>query len=409
MSSLESIRQTIATNNVISPVGVEVMAEVRGDYRGESVVVSSESSKLADAAEEIGMSVAHRADKKTLGQREVRQGRGTNLEALARIADYYDKLPNMPKEDQLKALVELLKQFQEQLSGGGGGDSGQVTKEDILRALQNFDGDVTHQFAALEIAREHFEATGAGGDFLALLDEARGDFEETGIARDVRAGFAIADLANKAAATLETDPKTVRDTYRSLLRESGNFAQLFEGLKKFDLGKNLSEVIEIFREAAGRDLSSTGPSTDPLHLQSLLTELGKLKKLDSVMDMADQLMRTLSRLIPPSQREGLDPQSLTGRLLAFVSKSAVGLQDARALIGTDGKSMTAAQQVVLANGLKGLHGELPDDLMPSPQARLQQSSTITSLQDSLVEEEEAEYERKNGKKKKNDKDDEKET
>ncbi len=375
------------------------MQEVRGNYRGEAVMVSSESSKLADAAEELGMGVAHHADKKTLGQREVRQGRGTNLEALARIADYYDKLPNMPHEDQLKALVEKMKSFQNLLEGGGGG-SGLPTKEDILAALQSFDGDVTHQFAALEIAREHFETIGADAGFLALLDEARGSFEESGIARDVRAGFAIADLAAKAQATLETDPKTVRDTYRNLLRESGNFSQLFEGLKKFDLNKNLGAVIDLFREAAGRDLASTGPSTDPLHLQSLLTELGKLKKLDSVMDMADQLMRTLSRLIPPNAREGLDPSSLTGRLLAFVSKAAVGLQDARQLLGTEGKSMTAGQQVVLANGLKNLHGELPDDLMPSPQARLQQSSTISLLQDTLVEEEEAEYEKKNGKQKK---------
>lgn len=392
MSSLESIRQTIATQTVVSPVGTEVMAEVRGDYRGEAVMVQSESSKLADAAEELGMSVAHHSDKKSLGQREVRQGRGTNLEAIARIADYYDKLPNMPREDQLKGLVESLRQFQDLLEKGGGG-SGAPTKDDILKALASFDGDVTHQFAALEIAREHFEAVGADAGFLGLLEEARSAFEESGIARDVRAGFAIAEIANRAAATLETDPSIVREAYRSMLREESNFSQLFEGLKKFDLGRNLGAVIETFREAAGRDLASTGPSVDPGRLQSLLAELSKLKKLDTVLDMSEQLMRTLGRLIPSSMRDGLDSTALTGRLLAYTAKTVVGLADARQLMGPNADGLSAGTRVVLANGLRGLHGELPDDLMPSPQARLQQNATIVALQDTLVEEEEEEYQR----------------
>lgn len=175
--SAEITRQNVAAYTAISPVGGEVMEAVRGTYRGEEVTLSSEESKLADAAEELGMSVAHRADKKSLGQRSVRQGAAAYPEALARLREYLEELPDMPREDELVSLVEKLQSFQDSLeqatSRGGAG----VTKDDVLAALQEFDGDVAHQFAGLEIARAQFEAQGAGEDFLAVLDSARAAFE----------------------------------------------------------------------------------------------------------------------------------------------------------------------------------------------------------------------------------------
>jgi type III secretion system YopN/LcrE/InvE/MxiC family regulator len=387
----EVVRQNIAAFNVISPVGAEVMQEARGAYRGEEVVASSESSKLADAAEELGMSVAHRADKRTLAQREVRQGSGANLEALARIADYYDKLPDMPREVQLKALVDQLESFQQLMEKAGSGGGG-PTKEDILAALRDFDGDVTHQYAALDLARDYFAAAGAPSEFQLLLDEARGEFEKTDIARDVRAGFAAAEVAAKAAATLETDPATVRDTYRAMLRETMNMGQLFDSLGKFDVMKSFTETVATFMEAAGRDLSGTTSSTDPGFLHGLLTELSKLKKLQSVMDGTTQLVRTTERLLPKDERGQIDVRETASRLLNFAAQSAVGLADARVLLG---KLQTAepASQLAFATGLHGLHGEIPDDVMPSMQARLQQNATLRSLLDRLVSEEEEAFDK----------------
>ncbi|KPL52136.1 MULTISPECIES: HrpJ domain-containing protein [Hyphomicrobiales] len=388
---LESIRQTIATENVISPVGVEVMREVRGEYRGERVATTDEASKLSDAAEEIGMSVAHRADKKSLGQREVRQGRGANLEALARIADYYDKLPNMPREDALKALIDQLQTFEDLLGEAGGGGGGSVSKEDILAALQKFDGDVTHQYAALDMALEYFGTTDVGESFMALLEEARGDFERGDLGRDVRAGFAAAEIAEREAATLETDPGKVRDTYRQMLRESGNMGQLFDQIAKFDISKKFAEICEVFREIAGRDMNMTGPSSDPTFLHGLLTEISKLKKLQTVFESSRELVDKTERMLPAAGRGIGSPEETTSKLLNFAAKMATSLTDARGLLGSYEKAGPQTQ-VVFANGLKLLHAQLPDDLMPSMQARLQQVSTLGTLLNNLVAEEEAAYE-----------------
>lgn len=393
MSNIETTRQQIATFNVTSTVGAEVMDEVRGSRKGETVSTSNEASKLSDASEEVGMSVAHRADKKDLGHRILRQGQGTNLEALARVRDYLDKLPDMPREAQLKSLIDKLASFQEQLQGGGGGGS-TPTKEDVLAALQQFDGDVTHQFAALEIAREHFEATGASSELLALLDEAKGEFEKTDTARDVRAGFAAAEVASEKAATLETDPAKVRDAYRAMLRENQNMGQLFDSLSKFDMLKEFNEVVETFMTAAGRDLASTGPSTDANFLHGLITELSKLKKMQTMFEGVKDLVRTTERLFAASERGQLQTVDVASALLNFVSKAAVSPNDARALLARLRASV--ASKLAYANGVFNLHGEIPDDVMPSISARQQQRQTLKQLLEELVAEEEREFQAKGG-------------
>lgn len=393
MSGIETLRQNIASLNLTSPVGAAVVKEAQGNYRGEEVATSSEASKLQDAAEEVGMSVAHRADRKSLGQREVRQGQGTNFAALARIADYYDKLPDMPKEAELQSLVETLERFQDMMDKGGGG--GGVGKEDVLAALQQFDPDVTHQFAGLDIARDFFEAAGADSAFLSLLDEARGEYQKGDLGRDVRAGFAAAKTASQAAATLESDPAAVRDTYRQLLAETRNMGQLFSAFRQFDVLKNFDEIIRTFMQAAGADLASTGPSTESTHLHTLVTELAKLKKMQTVVDMSGQLMKTTDRMLGPGERAQGTATDVAGNVLDFASKAATGPGDAREML-TRYKDCSLATQVAFANGLRGLHAELPDDVMPTLQARLQQSGAIMTLLDALVAEEEREYEEGGG-------------
>ncbi|MBC8129909.1 MAG: hypothetical protein H7Y08_06265 [Rhizobiaceae bacterium] len=388
--TIETLRQNIAALNLTSPVGVEVAAAARGSYRGEQVTASSEASKLKDAAEEIGMSVAHRVDKRSLGQREVRQGQGANLDALARIADYYDKLPDMPREVELQTLVESLENMMRLMNEGGGSGQG-VTKDDVFAALQKFDPDVTHQFAGLEIAREFFAAAGADTAFQALLDDAQAEYQKGDLGRDVRAGLAASKEATQAAATLETDPAAVRNAYRQLLQEQKNMGQLFDAFRKFDVLKNFGEIVNTFMTAAGNDLRSTGPSTDPAYLHNLVTELAKLKKMQTVVDMSAQLMRTTDRLLLPGEKPGGDATDVASNVLNFASRASAGPADALKMLSRY-EQCSLATQVSFANGVRSLHAELPDEVMPSPQARLQQNNAVLGLLDQLVEAEDREYE-----------------
>lgn len=363
------------------------MAEVTGQYAGEEVRGSSESEKLADAAEEIGMSIAHRADKKSLHLREIRKGGGANVEALERIAAYYSQLPNFPSDAKLKNLVEELTKYLQRTGTEGGGQGQAVSKDDIFRALQNFDGDVTHQFAALEIAAEYF--AGMDAELDAAIAEAKRDFEEGELARDVRAGFAVAQLANEAAQKLNTNPAAVRNNYRQMLRESKNMGQLFDDLCAFDHLKNFNEILDIFLEAAGRDLGSAGPSTDPRFLNALLIELGKLKKIHTVYDNTGYQIGQLERLVGKDDAARISDQYLTSRLLHFCAKPNPSMSDAMAM--TDGiVGLGILPLLHVSNMIKGLYDEIPDEVLPTEQARANQTRAMLSWMTALVEEEERE-------------------
>lgn len=334
------------------------------------------------------MAVASRADRRSLGQRDIRAGRGGSAEAMAKAKEYGEKLPDMPGEAHFEGLIDLLNAYQDLASSGGGG--GGPSKEDVLQALQLFDGDVSHQFAALDMVRDHFEAEGADPGFLLLIDAAKAEFDRGNLARDVRAGFAVAAVASRDAATLESDPATVRDSYRAMLRETPSMGQVFDAIGRFDPLKTMDQAIALFTEAAGRDLASAGPSTDPAFLHSLLTELGKLKKMRTTLDATDQLIQLTERALPPRARGPRNTVEQAGRILAFASRPTAGPADARGMLGRF-ESAPLGLQLVYANGLRALHGEIPDEVMPSPQARLQQSGAIRGLLDQLVDAEERQF------------------
>ncbi len=373
----------VSTVALASPQGA-VEAEALGRYGGEEVRVASESEKLANASEEIGMSQAHRADKKTLQQREIRQGRAANVEALARISEYIDRLPDMPDDAKLKSLVEELASYFER-SGEGGGPP---TKGDVLAALQRFDPDPTHQFAALEIVAEYF--AGVDASLEAALDDAKLEFEREDLAREVRAGFAVAKLAHEASQTLETDPAVVRDTYRRMLREQKNMGQLFDDLCGFDVLKSFEEIVGLFLEAAGRDLGSAGPSTDVRFLELVLVELGKLKRVNTVFRLSGQQIEKANRLIPAQERLPLTPEGLTSRLLHFCTKSAPSTADAMGVLEGYGNAPVDVL-LHLGNAVKTLYDQVPDDVLPRPAARDMQNGALLGWLTTLAEREDAEF------------------
>lgn len=437
---LEVAGSQLASHAAGSPlVGEAQSVQRRGSYRDQTVVASQSLSKLS--ARQIAPAARqHPVDRLSLHRRDLRQGQAASFAATARIADYYDKLPQMPQTEALLHLISLFEAMSRHDSGsapeilaeplllnGDGSDSPAVSgaadanemrvggtrahsdgsgesssgdqrsgygpasgSEDIFAALQAFDPDVTHQYAALDILREHFSQVPAPEGFIRRLEQAAQVFEQTDIARDVRAGMAAARVADEAAQTLATDPAAFRNSYRAMLRERKDIGQLFDILSRFDLTMKFEAVIELFRTAAGHDLASIGPSTDRRFLHHLLGELGKLKKMQSTYEMTRNLIVITERVLAARERGTATAVDLTSRLLNFAGRTAPSLADARTLIEPM-RSVNLMGQVVFANGLRGIHVALPDDLIPSGAARIQQAVMLRALQDALVSEEEANY------------------
>ncbi len=391
MNDLNIARQNIASANAQSQVGAEVREAISGARKNDSVAAVPNNSDLSDIQEEIGNAVGKFADKRTLGQAKIRQGAGVNIEALKRIAEYYDKLPDMPRESELRDLVSKFQGFDDLLSGGEG-KGGSVTADDILDALRAFDGDVTHQYEALQVAQRYFEDTGASSEFRDVLDAAERSFDDPNIQKDVQAGYAIAKAASDAAPTLETSPGALRDTYREMLRSEKHMGQLFDQLSNFNIRMKFDEVVELFLETAGRELANSNSQADPVILGALTRELGALKEMRTVVEEGDRLIAQTRRIDPnfATAPDTAPEISLTSGLLNFAAKTSPSLSDARQLV----RSFEPASEqtmVVFANGLHDLHRLISDRSVASDTARLQQSTMLQNLRIDLSAAEEAAF------------------
>lgn len=302
-SPQEVIRTQIATNNSISPVGAEIMANAMGkDVRtNESVQVAPSKSDLTDALEELGMGIASRG-KPDLDKIKVRRGAAKDVDALSRIAEYLDELPDLPGEERYLQLARKMQSFQQMDSGGGGQGGDQITSDDLRRLLQDYDGDITHQLYALERLRNDAVEQGAPVAVLQAIDQLRGEFATPENLRDIRAGIASSMESHRMADRFGTDASSFRESYRELLRDpQPRLGAIFDTLRKFSLTESFDDVVGSFLKVAGNDLASTGPSTDPIFLGSLMTELSKLKNLRTVLKGAEDLAMKLDRTYPPAR------------------------------------------------------------------------------------------------------------
>lgn len=394
---LEMVRTQIATQNAESEVGVRTLGQ--SPVTKETVQMGGvDQSDIMDAIEELGAAVAERR-KPRLEETKVRKGAGTHTEGMGRITDIEEKLPDQPVDQRLRDLRERLDQFRESFDRGGSGSS-RPTVEDILDALRSYDSDPTHQFAALERFRQDVAALGAGDEFLSVVDQARATFRQGPMQRDVTAGFAAAEIANKMAGSLDTDPTTIRNSYRDMVRDNQNLGQIFDHLRTFNLASSFDQIIDSFTKIAGRDLDVLNADKDQVTIGetsqlvgNVLTELSKLKQIKTLYSESGLALETIKRVHPELKGSNSvpDQNDLTSRLLHFGSNPSTSVADAEKVIsgisGNDpGISVTAV------NTFRNIHALMPDAVLPSPIAREQQSRAIMDLSTRLVAREEAYFE-----------------
>lgn len=394
----EIITTQIATHNAASPVGAEIMTNMQGRSKttSEGVQVSTNPSDLTDALEELGMAAATRG-KKDLETMKARKGAGTDMDALSRIADYYDKLPNMPSDQKGRDLVRSLEQYQEEMLRNERGEgSGKNPKaEDIRKALQEYDGDITHQFAAIEDMRKRFVAANADPAFIALIDEVRAEMREPETAQEIMAGFYSAKEASSLADRFATDPQSFRDSYRDMVRSGGDLGRVFTALGEF-LQTGVSDetkfddIIDSFIKVAGDDMKSFGPSTDKAILGDVIAELKTLKNMKTALSMTQGMTAKLASIFPDMKDRLPSSSDITASLLSFASSKVPSAMDAEAMLRPF-SDLDPEVAVVALNVLRDMHNSLPDSVIPGDTARLQQSKILLNLSDTFVSVEETSF------------------
>ena len=108
-----------------------------------------------------------------------------------------------------------------------------------------------------------------------------------------------ARLNGGAVAAKAADPAAFLDAYGEIVHGSGGFTDTLKKLLERFPAKNLRNAVESMKKALGDDLSATVamPSSDPVRLQSILTDLSHMHISTTLIEMVDTLIERLKRTL----------------------------------------------------------------------------------------------------------------
>lgn len=322
-----------------------------GMWRGEQVVVKDAASELADAAEEISLYHAEKAESKRFEERECRSGRQAG--AVAQIEQILGYLEAVNAYEDPQKQADLVKRMQ----------ASQSHPREIARQHSR---DPGHQYALLQYALHDGEKNGAPADALDELRDAIADLEmEAG--PQIRAGLASIGSAAGYARSSQ-DIAAFQATYQDVVLGDASLSQTFRlavdrlgGAEGEDLARGLQGLVQ----ALGTDLAAARPSTEPARLQSLVQDLYQLEVAATVLDNCRGLGATLAA---KHATPGMRPVELMKELVAVTGEKWVGAPRFTGLAERLGVHATGAQ-IAFQTGVKFMLRDLPVQVFSDADSR----------------------------------------
>lgn len=170
------------------------------------------------------------------------------------------------------------------------------SKEDILKTLQEFYGDVSLADEAMEFLLETSE-----GELNNTIKEAKQEFEKTN-GREIAAGRNIHTEAREAASQGLGSASNMRDLYRNITGTPRDSTTLFNELSQKYAFKELKKVVSFLLHSLGADMKSKGPSIPHGQLHRLLTETRSLQAILGVYRFFNGRMGLIDKMFA---KEGL--------------------------------------------------------------------------------------------------------
>ena len=292
----------------------EPQAVVRGELMGTSVVVEVDPmDELMDSMEELSFQFEEKAAKR-VGERRLGEMQGPRTALLKAIETWMAMMPDMPGRDFISRTARWLRSS---ASSGSVPDA-----RELLKELARGSTDPSHQFAMLDILEQAF---GAGEEELAaLVRQAKATLSEAK-GPEIRAGINLAEEINARATTPE-QMQELRDLYRSEVVGFTKPQDCFRSLLAARGPGHLAEAIAFLIAGCGKDLSSSAPSLEAAALGRILTDLGCVQSLQTILEEFSKLALRMGREFGENCR--LNGEQMTGRVVdlteqAFVVASAI--------------------------------------------------------------------------------------
>lgn len=259
--------QNAATGWGMSQQGTQQSGhKATGQLGGQQVQVDDAQSILADAAEEISLHNAEKAETKHTAERKKEGVRAQDVMNMEEIESFMDAAQAFEDPEQLVQLAKRMLSAQ--------GDPTALARQSL--------GKPSEQYLALQYALQKGQKEGAAADVLEMLRESLFDLEMAhgpSIRADINTiGVAAASGADRASIT------AFQSCYQDVVLGEATLGQTLKKLVSQFAGKNFVHGLQQMTQALGRDLAAARPSTDPVRLQSLMQDLYHLEVTATVLD-----------------------------------------------------------------------------------------------------------------------------
>ena len=301
----------------------------RGELNGTAFVVESDPmAELQDSMEELSFQFEEKTAKK-LSERRMGPLQGMRASFIRALEAWFSMMPDMPGREKLEKFMQNMRALQR--SGA------QTTADGLLKGLARESTDPSHQFAMLDLLEQML---GEGETELRdLIREARSQLmSEKGA--EIKAGINLAEEVN-ARATSPAEMQELRDMYRSEVVGFSNPQDCFRSLMASRGAGGLADAIAFLIAGCGADLKSGAPSMDAAQLGQILTDLGCVQTLQTVLEKLTQLgLRMGKQFGEPCFLNG---EQLTSRVLDLTEQAFVAAAAIAHLVGDCGMQKLLAQ------------------------------------------------------------------
>ena len=301
----------------------------RGAVNGTAFVVESDPlAELQDSMEELSFQFEEKAAKK-LADRKMGPMQGLRASFIKALEAWQAAMPDMPGRARIEKFIQDIRQM---MRGGQPPDA-----SGLLKGLARESTDPSHQFAMLDLMEQML---GEGETELRdLVRQARAQLmAEKG--PEIKAGINLAEQVNARAAS-PGEMQELRDMYRSAVIGFSTPQDCFRALLANRGPGGLQDAITFLIAGCGADLKSSMPSMEPAALGRILTDLGCVQTLQTVLESLTQLGARMGREFgEPCQLNG---EQLTGRILDLTEQAYVAAAAIAHLAGDCGMRKLLAQ------------------------------------------------------------------
>lgn len=330
----------------------------QGTWRGEVVrVETSESSLLADAAEELTFAQSESADEKRLSERKIESGRRVDLLVIEDITTYLDAMKDQSGPEELAGLAKMMQE-----RGGGAAE--------LVR--QSF-SDVSQQYLALSYLARHFE-----GSDPALYEEALDALEE--LVEDhgpaIRAGLNTVDAAAGFGEGDAAKIASFRESYRETVLGRPSLHETFTSVLERFGADDLPRALHFLVKAVGDDLTARGPSLRGDELRSVLEDVYQLEVLATVLDGCRDLAASMEKNFGVAS---LSVKDLMSKLVGLTAERWITSSSITGMAQNFGVNATEAKIAFLTQ-VKTMAREFPLKIFPEIETR---DKLLTAIQDAL--------------------------